>query len=369
MDRSSNSFLATVTVIAVVVLLVINFLVPSTGIQGIGPSSSADSLYDEGLVQGIYERVSPAVVEVYADQTIDGSFIEVSSGSGFLVDKEGHIATNHHVIAKADRVRIVFLDDTNIEAEVLGRNPANDLAVLKVAKPAVSRIEPVEFGDSSLVRPGQMAIAIGSPFGLKGSVTVGVSSGINRGLRSDLGRFIPGMLQTDALINPGNSGGPLLNSSGQVVGINTAIELSSAELNQRSIGFAVPINTLEELLPRLKEQQVLYPPWLGIISQSLRPLMIERLQLTVTQGFYVVGVTPSSPAEAAGLIPAGIDAHGEPMAGGDIIVAVNGVPVASGTDLTMTLNLYQSGDRIVLTIIREGSTLELPLILGEWPEK
>ena len=288
MDRSTNSLLATLTVISIVVLLVVNFVAPSTGFLDVSTDLSAASLYNEELVQGIYERVSPAVVEVYVDQKVDGSFIEISSGSGFIVDREGHIATNNHVIAKADRVRIVFMDDTNVEAKVLGRNPANDLALLKVAQTAVSQIQPVEFGDSALVQPGQLAIAIGSPFGLKGTVTVGVNSGINRGLRSDLGRFIPGMLQTDALINPGNSGGPLLNSAGQVVGINTAIELSSAELNQRSIGFAVPINTLAELLPQLKKEQVLYPPWLGTVSQSLGPLLFERLGLPVNQGSFAV---------------------------------------------------------------------------------
>ena len=371
MDRSSHSYLAAITIIAMVTLLAINFLPAGArlaGFQGIGGPAGAATLYDEELVQGIYDRVSPAVVEVYSDVEFNGVLVESSSGSGFVIDKEGHIATNNHVIANADRVRVVFLDDTNVEARILGQNPANDLALLKVTKAAVSRIEPVEFGDSSQVKPGQLAIAIGSPFGLRGSITVGVSSGINRGLRSDLGRFIPGMLQTDALINPGNSGGPLLNRAGQVVGINTAIELSAAEQHQRSIGFAVPINTLAELLPRLKEAEVVSPPWLGTVSQSIRPLMIEQLELPVSLGFYVVGITPGSPAAEVGLIAAGVGADGQPQRGGDIIVAVDGVPVASGTDLTSLLNQHLPGERVTLTVIRNGGSLEVPLTLGEWPD-
>lgn len=368
MDRSTQSFLALITVIAMVTLLIVAFAMPEGSFDRISASAGRSALFDEGLVQQIYERVSPAVVEVYSDRKIGNTFVDVTSGSGFLIDQEGHIATNNHVIADADRVRIVFLDDTSVEAQILGRDPANDLALLKVAKPAVARIQPVELGDSNQVRPGQMAIAIGSPFGLKGSVTVGVSSGVNRGLRSDLGRFIPGMLQTDALINPGNSGGPLLNSDGQVVGINTAIELTAAESHQRSIGFAVPINTLEELLPRLKQQQVLYPPWLGTISQGLRPLLVERLQLPVAQGFYIVGVAPGSPADESGLRPAGVDDNGQPQAGGDIIVAVSGTRVASGTDLTSTLNRYQPGEEITLTVVRDGSPIQVALTLGEWPD-
>jgi S1-C subfamily serine protease len=211
-----------------------------------------------------------------------------------------------------------------------------------------------------------MVIIIGSPFGLKNSVSVGVSSGVNRSLPSDLGRFIPGMLQTDALISPGNSGGPMLNSAGQVVGITTAIELSSDRVSQR-IGFAVPINTLKELLPQLKEPGTVRPPWLGTMSQSLRPLLVERLSLPVERGFYVIRVAPGSPAEKAGLLASGVDNEGRPAAGGDIIVAVNGVPVATGADLTAQLNRHRPGDEVMLTVVRDGTDAQLMVILGEWP--
>jgi serine protease Do len=183
---------------------------------------------------------------------------------------------------------------------------------------------------------------------------------------SELGRFIPGMLQTDALISPGNSGGPMLNRDGQVVGITTAVELSSAQINQR-IGFAGPINTLRELLPQLKRQAVVRPPWLGTLSQSIHPLLVERLELPVSRGFYVIGIVPGSPAEQAGLIPSGVDARGRPAAGGDIIIKVEEVPVELGTDLTTELNRHQAGEQITLTVIRNGSETPVQVVLGEWP--
>lgn len=364
MERETRLLITGITAISVAAILLVALVWPGAG--RVASFSDATTLFDEELVQEVYHRVSPAVVEIYADQKLGGSFVEVTSGSGFLIDKEGHIVTNHHVIEQAHRVRISFFDNTSAEARVIGRNPANDLALLKVEPELVEDIEPVELGDSSKVRPGQLAIIIGNPFGLRNSVSVGVSSGIDRGLPSELGRFIPGMLQTDALISPGNSGGPMLNRAGQVVGITTAVELSSAQISQR-IGFAVPVNTLREVLPQLKEQAVVRPPWLGTLSQSVRPLLVERLRLPVERGFYIIQTIPGSPAEQAGLVPSGIDARGQPAAGGDIIVAVEGVPVASGTDLTTQLNRYQPGEQITLTVIRNETETPVQVTLGEWP--
>lgn len=210
------------------------------------PSSSA--LYDQEMVQRIYVDVSPAIVEIYTDQESGNSFTAIGAGSGFLIDNKGHIVTNDHVIQSADRVRVSFYDNTYAEAAVLGRDKSNDLALLKVDKQLVKNIKPLRLGDSSKVRPGQIAIIIGSPFGLKNSVSVGINAGTNRSLISMQGRLITGMLQTDALINPGNSGGPMLNSDAEVVGITTGIELISGTFKRRNLGFAVPVNSLEELL-------------------------------------------------------------------------------------------------------------------------
>jgi len=249
-----------ITAIAVVVVVLAVFVWP--GMDGFA-SSSVPALFDEEMVQGIYKRVSPAVVEIYVDDQVDGDYVEGSSGSGFLIDGDGLIATNNHVVDGADRIRVVLLNGQHAEAKLVGNNLANDLALIKIDKEFVKGINPVELGDSSQVRPGQIAIVIGSPFGLQGSVSVGISSGINRGLPSKLGRFVPGMIQTDALVNPGNSGGPLLNSAGEAVGIVTAVESSPSPLNPRSVGFAVPINTLVELTPGLIAERTVQPPLVG----------------------------------------------------------------------------------------------------------
>ena len=366
MDREARSQIITITAVGIVIIMLAAFIWP--GPNGVAFPSGPTMLYDEDLVEEIYHRVSPAVVEIYADTESEGSFNQAAAGSGFLIDSEGFIATNYHVIERADRVRVSFLEGPEVEAEILGRNPANDLALLRVPKERVAGIEPVKLGDSAQVKPGQLAIVIGNPYGLEGSVSVGVSSGVNRGLPSDLGRFIPGMIQTDALINPGNSGGPMLNRDGEVIGITTAIELAAPKINQRSIGFAVPSNTLADLLPRRVEAQVVKPPWLGTLSRNVTPLMAERLKLPVDSVFYVIRVIPGSPAQQAGLAASGVDTEGRPSPGGDIIIAVNGRPVAAGTDLTAALNRYQAGGEITLTVVRDGRETRVPVTLAEWPE-
>lgn len=364
MEGESRPLLIPITAIAVVVVVLSVFVWP--GIDGFA-SSSGPALFDEELVQSVYERVSPAVVEIYVDDQVDGDYVEDSSGSGFLIDSDGLIATNNHVVEGADRIRVVLLNGQHAEAELVGNNPANDLALIRVDSEFVKGIDPVELGDSSQVRPGQMAIIIGSPFGLQGSVSVGVSSGINRGLPSKLGRFIPGMIQTDALVNPGNSGGPLLNSAGEVVGIVTAVESSPSPLSLRSVGFAVPINILVELTPRLIAEGTVQPPWLGTLSQGVEPLLAERLELPVDEGFYVIKVMEDSPAHLAGLIPSELDVEGRPAAGGDIIVEVSGTKVYTGPDLTTALNGYHAGDEITLTVIRDNQKTAIPVTLGHWP--
>ena len=368
MDRENRFLVISITIVSVLAILFVTLVWPASDGTPLFSDNSSSSIFDENLVEEVYYRVSPAVVEVYSDLETDGTFLEISAGSGFLIDQQGHIITNYHVVRNADRVRISFFDGADAEAVVLGRSPANDIAMLKVDAALVSEIEPVSMGDSSLVRPGQLAIVIGSPFGLKNSVAVGISSGINRGLPSDLGRFIPGMLQTDALISPGNSGGPMLNSAGQVVGITTAIEFSSDKVSQR-IGFAIPINTVQKLIPQLKEQKVVQPPWMGILSQSLKPLIVERLELPLEHGFYVVQTTPNGPADVAGLIGSGFDDEGRPSSGGDIIIAVNDVLVSSGAEMTAQINQRQPGDEITLTVFRDGQEERLTVVLGQWPSQ
>ena len=328
MNGLSKSFALAVTSLSMAVVAVVAFAWFGPGLDRVTPPASA-AIFDESLVQRIYEETSSAVVDINVDLEEAGSFNRLGAGSGFLIDMDGHIVTNNHVIQNADRVRVSFQDRTSVDAEVLGTNPANDLALIKVDPEAVANITPLTLGDSDSLRPGQLAIAIGSPFGLGGSVTVGVISGVGRTINSDIARPISGVVQTDALINPGNSGGPLLNRDGDVVGINTAIQVSSPirsprNLGQGSIGFAVPTNTLNNLLPRLKAKGEIRPPWLGISAATLEPLMVEMLELAVDSGVYVTQVMSGSPAKDSGLIPSGTDQQGAPTRGGDIIVSVNG---------------------------------------------
>lgn len=371
MDGISKSFAMAITAVSGAVILVVAFAWFGPGLGAAVIPASA-SLFDEELVQAVYERVSPAVVDVNVDRKHGDSFSRLGFGSGFLIDNEGHIVTNNHVVQEADRVRISFQDGSSVEAKILGTNPANDLALLKVPAESVEGIEPVPLGDSSKVRPGQLAIAIGSPFGLDGSVTVGVISGVGRTLDSDIARPISGVIQTDALISPGNSGGPLLDRNGEVVAINTAIQVSamdfvSPRITRGSVGFAVPVDTLVNLLPALKEGKVIRPPWLGISATTLDGSLAESLNLDRDRGVYVTQVMPDSPASEAGLVPGEALRRGRPAVGGDIIIAIDGAKVETVGDLISELNRLNAGSLANVTIIRDGEEIEVAVTLGEWP--
>ncbi len=354
------------TAVAVAVVFLLAFLWLGPGGEALFTAAPASALFDEEQVVSIYERVSPAVVEVDTGRGSGVDLMALGKGSGFLIDTEGHIVTNNHVVAGAGSITVTFTNGVTVEATSLGRDVADDLALLKVDPSAVEGIEPVALGDSSTLRPGQMAVAIGNPFGLEGSITVGVVSQLGRSLPSALQRPISGVIQTDALVNPGNSGGPLLDSSGAVIGINTAMQVSPVGSANEGIGFAVPVNTLKRVLPRLKAGSVVRPPWLGIQSVDVDPVLAERLELPVDSGVYVIAVMPDSPAEDAGLIGSGVGSGRGPEAGGDIITEFDGASVGSVTDLIEQINTKQSGDEITLTVLRDGETLEVVVTLAEW---
>jgi S1-C subfamily serine protease len=348
-------------------------LVPPTTVspEELLPAASVSlqgSLYDEEAIVALYEQSIPAVVEiktvVSGNEPPFGLFSAPQlsgQGSGFIVDEEGHILTNYHVIDGASEVNVTLHDGETVSAQVVGTDRENDLALLKVDAGAISGISPLPWGDSDKVKPGQLAIALGSPFGLEGSITVGVISGLGRALSSTQERPITNMLQTDAAVNPGNSGGPLLDSKGEVIGINTAIEASSS-----GIGFAIPINNASSLLPALLQGGEISNPWLGISGTNIDQELASRLNLAVDQGVYVVSVLPDSPAEKAGLIPGGSD-QGMPTSGGDIITAVDGHPVAKVADLLEYFNTMKVGDQVSLSVIRGDETLTVAVTLGEWP--
>lgn len=323
------------------------------------------SLFDEGQVTSVFERASPAIVEIGVSQLFGQQ-----NGSGFFVDAEGHIVTNAHIVDMEGDVRVTLHDGRRLEATVLGSSRADDLAILRVDPDLASDIEPLRLADSDRVLPGQLAIAIGSPYRNPNSVSVGVVSGKGRSqVSSTLMRPIPEMIQTDAALNPGNSGGPLLNSSGEAIGVVSAVQIDPRQfgtgaLLQTGVGFAVSSNTVRQLLPSLLQPEEYKRPWIGIMSRPLTPSQVEVIGLPAEQGVYVSRVCRNSPAERAGLqydnfrtIPSGR---------GDFITVIDGEPVSSVADIVEHLNTLRPGDKVELTLIREGQEQSVGVTLSEW---
>jgi S1-C subfamily serine protease len=331
-------------------------------------ASASPTLYSQDTTTSIYDNASPAVVKIYVTQTVNsiyGKSTQEGLGSGFLIDNQGHILTNNHVVDSADTVQVTLTNGNTVDAKVLGTDAVDDLAVVSVAPSAVSGITPLQLGDSSLVKPGQMAIALGNPLGYTNSITVGVISGLNRSL-SDSSISLRGMLQTDAAINPGNSGGPLLDTQGMVIGINTAAETVASGAD--GIGFAVPSNVAAKVLPDLIAGKKVTHPWLGISGTALTQSTASKLGLSVNKGVYVVTVVANSPAEKAGLKASGSNTDGTLASGGDVITAVDGKSVASVEELSAYLNTKQVGDKISLTVLRNGQSTTIQVTLSAWPE-
>jgi len=331
------------------------------------------TLYDESMLVSLYEQVIPSVVKIEAviEKEVEnigpfefGPFQREGQGSGFIIDEQGHVLTNNHVISGASSVKVILREGDVLDAEIVGTDRENDLALLKIDSSKIGDTKPLPLGDSGKIKPGQMAIALGSPYGLEGSITVGIISAIGRSIPSTAQRLITDMLQTDAAINPGNSGGPLLNSSGEVIGINTAIEASA-----NGIGFAIPINTAKSLLPALLEGGEVGSPWLGIKAVAIEKELAGKLELPVDVGVYVVEVILGSPAEEAGLRGSGTNEQGQPTFGGDIISDVDGYPVTSVEDLLTYFNGKKPGDEVNLSVYRGEKVLTMEVTLGEWPEQ
>ena len=358
-----------VAAVAIVAALVLALALLGPG-EGRATAAPTPALFDQEVVQGIYRRVSPAVVKIRTDRRLRAAYSPIAVGSGFLIDRQGHVVTNNHVIAGADRIILEFEAGFTLEAQVVGASPANDLALLKVDPALLGDISPAEFGDSSAVRPGQLAVAIGSPFGLSHSISVGIISGVDRTLGSKVGRPIHGVLQTDALTNPGDSGGPLIDQEGRVIGMNTSILLDQVNENDKygnqRIGFALPANTLARLLPTLKEAKFIEPGLLGIGGIPMSARAAERLGLPVRTGIYVTRVLTDSPAGRAGLVPAGPGRRGLPI-GGDVIIAVDDVPVTTLAGFFAELDKHTPGEQIALSVVRKGVEEKLLIVLDRWP--
>ena len=322
------------------------------------------TLFDESKVAAVFQRVSPAVVEINVSQ-LQGE----QRGSGFFIDHNGHIVTNAHVVNRSGEIRVTLYDGRFLGARLLGRSLADDLAILKVDPIEASGINPVRLADSEQVMSGQLAIAIGNPFQNANSVTVGVVSGKDRSQVSNINRPMPELIQTDAALNPGNSGGPLLNSDGDVIGVVSAVKIDPARFGveatlQTGVGFAISSNTLRDLLPRLLKSTDFKRPWIGIESLPLTPAQVEMLNLPVERGVYVRSVCKGSPADYAGL--KGDPFQIIPSGTGDFITVIDGKSIDSVSEIVEHLNSLDPGDDVELTIVREGQARRINLTLGEW---
>ncbi|GJM42582.1 MAG: 2-alkenal reductase [Ardenticatenaceae bacterium] len=314
----------------------------------------------------IYNRVNPAVVHIFV---FDEDRLFVGTGSGFVVDSDGNIVTNNHVVAGGAEFEVVFSSGERSRATLSGADVDSDLAVIQVNN-LPSNIQPVPLGNSGSLQVGQFVIAIGNPFGETGSMSIGIISGLGRTIESQRvvsgGNFsIPQVIQTDAAINPGNSGGPLLNLNGEVIGVNSAI-LSTSGANS-GVGYSIPVNAVRNIAPALIADGEYIYPYLGISMwpQAFTIRQLEALELP-PNGVYVTGVIEDAPAAEAGLI--GHNLSISFTDDGDYITAINNQPVRDSDDLLSYLVFETTvGEIVELTVIRDGEEIKLPLTLGERP--
>ena len=365
---------------ATVVLLVFAFVVfpaPSIappeisvtnghGTSTVGEEVSVSVGRDLSLIQ-IFERSEEGVVRVNIQRSEE--LLGVNGvGSGFVFDKNGHVITNAHVVENSEKVVVTFLDGRSYNADVIGVDAFTDLAVIRVEVDP-SLLKPLLIGDSSNLKVGMEVAAIGNPFGLSGSMTSGIVSTLGRLLPQESGFSIPDVVQTDAAINPGNSGGPLLNSRGEVIGINTAIQSTTGEFT--GVGFAIPSNTIAKIIPILISEGSYHHPWVGISGRDIDPDLAKALNLVDARGFLIVNVIEGSPADKAGLKGSTetktVDGIEYPY-GGDVILSVDGNIVRQIDDILIHLQRYKSvGDEMVLEILRDCRITNFVIQLEDRP--
>jgi S1-C subfamily serine protease len=318
----------------------------------------------------LFQRVEKSVVQITDSGERD--VFESRLGSGFVYDDNGHIITNDHVVSGGgNRLDVTFPDGTVYRASMIGSDPSADIAVLYVEGVPKEKLLPLSLADSSKVRVGERLAAIGNPFGLSGSLSSGIVSGVGRQIpaQEEEGFTIPDIIQTDAPINPGNSGGPLLNMRGEVIGINSAIYSTTGQF--AGVGFAIPSNTLAQVVPSLITTGSYQHPWLGVAGRDITPGLADRLGLNEPRGFLVMDVVAGSPAEKAGILKGTEDTviDGIPIKlGGDVIIAVDSNTVRKIDDLLAYVEMEKSvGDDLELTILREGQMMEVVATLAARP--
>jgi S1-C subfamily serine protease len=315
----------------------------------------------------VYKKALPSVVNItsttVAFDFFYGPVPQQGQGSGFILDKQGHILTNFHVVSDARQVEVTLFDKHRYKAKVLLNDKSHDLALLQIDAP---NLQPATLADSRGLQVGQVVYAIGNPFGLNGTMTRGIISSI-RSVRGPLGNLIEDAIQTDAAINPGNSGGPLLNSRGEVIGINSMIATGGGADQNAGVGFAIPINTAKAVLNDFAQYGKVLRPTLGIVSLPIGPDLANQMGLPADSGVLIERVLPGGAADRAGLRGGSQKAYlgNTPIyVGGDLIVAVNGEQVADAQDLSEIMDSLKSGERITVTIFRGQKRMDIPVVLG-----
>ncbi|MDI7274967.1 MAG: trypsin-like peptidase domain-containing protein [Anaerolineae bacterium] len=333
------------------------------------PTQQAAVGQGDALV-ALYRQASPGIVNIKV-WLRRGSLTGQGAGSGFVFDNKGHIVTNNHVVTGARQVTVVFHNGLEAEATVVGLDPHSDLAVLKVDN-LPEGVHPLSLGDSDRVVVGETVIAIGNPFGVGSSMTSGIVSGVGRTIESGATPFsIPHAIQTDAAINPGNSGGPLLNLKGEVIGVNAQIATGGVQANA-GVGFAIPANIVAQVVPVLIEKGSYEWPWLGVTGTSVNLAIMKANGLAEQRGAYVDVVVRGGPAAAAGLRGSSgtdrVDGVEVPV-GGDVIVAIDGEPVADFDSLLVEISSRRPGDRVRLTVLRGNARQEFTVTLAARPDR
>ena len=334
------------------------------------PAGQPTPSSDEQTNIKVYEQVSPGVVNITRVVVEFDFFLSPiareGTGSGIVLDQDGNILTNYHVIAEAENLEVALPDQTKYQAEIVGTDSQNDIAVIHILNCPKERLHPIAIGDSSSLKVGQKVLAIGNPFRLQNTMTVGIISSLGRRIQTADGNLVENVIQTDAAINPGNSGGPLLNAAGELIGINTQIvEATGANVG---IGFALPANTVRRVVTDLIRDGRVIRPWFGVDGYSITEDLASALDLPVTQGVMVVRVYRGSSADSAGIRGASAMVRRLPV-GGDIITQVDDRTIISIDELKLAMETKRPGDTVNLTIFRGKAKVQKPVTLVEAPRQ
>ncbi len=340
-----------------------------------GTSGEPESSGQEGMrvpssnLSALYSRVNPGVVKIDVLATRAGRTGQ-GSGSGFILNEDGYIVTNNHVVAQADRLIVTFHDGFQVEAEIVGRDQDSDLAVIRVEE-LPANVSSLPLGDSEAVETGEWVVAVGSPFGLGSTITLGIVSALGRTIPSGVTPFsIPQAVQTDAAINPGNSGGPLLTLEGKVIGVNA--QIASQTGTSAGVGFAIPADVVRRVVPTLIEQGEYIWPWLGVRGTSVNLILARANDLDGQEGAYMVEVLDGGAADQAGLKGSSrtetIDGQDVPV-GGDIVVAIDGETIKNFDELLVDVAFRQVGEEVELTVLRDGQERQIAVELQARPSE